>query len=121
MKTAGLLRNLWAVFIVLGLLSVEGCVKRNLTIKSEPPGAKVYFDDIEIGETPAEHDFNWYTYHKVRLAKEGYKSVSELVYIKCPSVLWMPFDLFFEMIPCSLYDNRELSYTLTPVEEQAEQ
>src|SRR5687768_13584388 len=35
----------------------SGCVRRRMTVRSNPPGAKVYVDDIEIGTTPVSTNF----------------------------------------------------------------
>lgn len=106
-----------SILIAFSLVFLGGCIKRNLHIKSDPPGATAYFNEEEIGETPVDHDFMWYTYHRIRLMKDGYEPVGETVLIKSPSILWIPFDLIFDMLPCDLWDRRELSYTLNPIEE----
>jgi hypothetical protein len=94
---------------------LTGCVKRNLYIASDPPGATVYFNEEEVGTTPFDFDFIHYAVHKVELKKEGYEILTALENIKPPLHLWFPLDFFFEIIPRDFWDRKELYYTLTPL------
>lgn len=109
-------RRLLTFFIAFGLIFSSGCIKRNLYIVSDPPGATVYFNEREVGETPLDYDFIWYATHKVRLEKEGYEPLEVLETIKTPPYLWVPLDFFLELIPYNFWDRRELSYILVPLE-----
>ena len=103
----------------LALLSV-GCVRRQLTIRSEPSGANILMNDKEVGVTPYSYDFQWYGWYRVSLRKAGYEQLDERVLVKCPPYLWIPFDLVMEMIPVTIQDKKELSYQLrrqTPLPE----
>ena len=100
----------------ISLVFLEGCVKRDLLIRSDPPGATVYFDDRKIGATPENYDFVWYAKHKIRLEKEGYEAVDEIISLRMPRYLWIPLDLIFEMIPYTFWDRREVSFKLKPLE-----
>lgn len=106
------------IFLLFSLVFLGGCVKRNLHINSDPPGATVYFNEREIGTTPLDYDFIWYATHKIRLEKEGYQPIQALESIKTPLYLWMPLDFFLELTPYVFWDRRELSYTLTPSESE---
>jgi len=121
MKTGEIRMNKTRLFITVLIffnsIVLSGCVKRNLSIISDPPGANVYFNDREIGTTPLDYDFMHYATHKITLKKEGYRPVDEHIKIRCPFYLWMPFDLIFELIPYTFWDRRELIYSLTPQEE----
>ena len=107
-----------ALFLVLGVVFLSGCVKRNLYIKSDPAGATVYFNEKEVGETPLDYDFMWYALHRVKLEKEGFEPIEEFISIRTPLYLWLPLDLIIHLIPFTFEDNRELSYVLTPMEEE---
>lgn len=50
-----------------------------LEVRSEPPGAKVYVDGKEVGETPADLSNIRAGGHMVRIGKEGYESHEEQV------------------------------------------
>ena len=96
------------------LLSLTGCVTRSLTIKSEPPGAKVYVNDQLKGETPMTYDFEWYGWHRVILRKDGYQRLDDRRNLRAPPHLWIPLDLAMELLPLRIRDNRTWSYTLVP-------
>ena len=102
-------------FILISCLFVtSGCVRRKLTVKSDPPEAQVYFNGKFMGETPVDFDFEWYWEHEVELKKEGYETISNTEEIKAPVYMWIPFDLAMELLPFTIKDNRELTYTLKP-------
>lgn len=110
--------NRRAVFITavaFCLFLLTGCVKRNLHIESDPPGAAVFFNENNVGTTPMDFDFMHYAVHRVELKKEGYKTLSVLQNIKPPLHLWPPLDFFFEIIPKDFWDRKEVFYTLTPL------
>jgi len=110
---------LW--FILIGCLFVtSGCVRRKLTVKSDPSQAQVYFDGKYIGETPVDFDFEWYWEHSVELKKDGYETISTSEEIKAPVYMWIPLDLAMELLPFTLRDDRELTYTLKPYEVSVE-
>jgi len=104
-----------AVGLVLALLISAGCVHRQLTIRSNPPGAELLVNDKPLGVTPHSYDFMWYGWHRVTLKKAGYEQLDERALIKSPVWLWIPFDLFAELLPFPIHDRKELSYTMTPL------
>ena len=106
------------ILVAAFALNASGCIHRQLTIKSDPPGALVYFNEEEIGETPVEFDFVYYDDHKVELVKEGYEKLKTMELIKCPPYLWIPFDLIAEISPVRVEDYRELSYELIPEKQE---
>lgn len=62
-----------ALAIVLGL---PGCVRRRMTIRSDPPGALVYVDEQEIGTTPVSTRFTYFAARKIQLVKDGYETLT---------------------------------------------
>ena len=109
-------RSIFFLIISLILIFVNaGCVERKLIIKSNHPGADVYFTNNHIGKTPVNFDFKWYWTHKVELKKEGYKTVTNYETIKAPPYMWLPFDLAAELLPFKIRDYRNLSYNLEPL------
>lgn len=102
------------MLVVATLLS--GCVKQLIAVRSDPAGAAVYFDGDEKGTTPVEFPFKWYGGHQVRLEKEGYQPLVEIVEVKSPAHLKIPVDFFVELIPYTFKDRHELIYKLEPVE-----
>ena len=96
----------------------SGCVERTISINSEPAGALVYLNDVEIGRTPTTVPFTFYGTYSVRLEKEGYTTLNTSSEAKAPWWDNVGPDLFAEM-----GDNKvELvwEYELAPVREHSE-
>jgi PEGA domain-containing protein len=96
---------------------VSGCVRRQLTVTTDPPGALVHLNGQEFGRTPVTRDFTWYGTYDVQLRKEGYQTQKTTGKVIAPWWQWVPFDLFAELFP--LTDKRELHYTLAPTTQEA--
>jgi len=96
------------------LLFTTGCIRRSLTIRSEPPGAELRVNDKLLGTTPYAYDFMWYGWYRIKLTKPGYEQRDDRVLLRAPFYLWIPFDLVMELLPVPIHDTRALSYTLTP-------
>lgn len=97
------------------LLLVSGCVHRQLTIRTEPPGALVYVNDQLKGPSPVSYDFLWYGWYRVTVRKDGYARVDDRRMLRSPIYLWVPLDLGMELLPFTVRDHRTWKYTLTPV------
>src|SRR4051794_35452048 len=92
------------------LMLAGGCVQRTLTVRSDPPGALGYFNDVEYGRTPVTRPITWYGTYQVEIRKDGYQSVKTSAKVWAPWWQWVPFDLFTEVLPVT--DHHELMYTL---------
>jgi hypothetical protein len=111
-------RSLIALMIcVLG----TGCVQRTLTVKTEPEGALLYLNGTEVGRTPVTRDFTWYGVYDVTLRKEGFQTLTTRGKVIAPWWQWPPIDLFAEMVPLRLRDEKHLYYTLHPLPASAAQ
>lgn len=114
------LRTLWArtwlaAIVVLSLM-LTGCVTRRLTMRSEPPGARVYVGDEEIGTTPVSHDFTYYGTRKIRMVKDGFETLIVNQPIPAPWYQIPPLDFVSEnMVPGEIRDERVITYQLTPL------
>jgi hypothetical protein len=107
-------RALAAAALVAGVsLLPGGCVRRSLTIKSDPPGALVYVNDQLIGQTPVSYDFMWYGWQRVSLHKDGFERFDDRRKLRAPVHLWIPFDLAMELMPFTIRDDRTWAYDLT--------
>jgi len=96
------------------LLLASGCVRRQLTIRTEPPGAMVYVNDQLKGESPVAYDFTWYGHYRLTLRKDGFARVDDQRLLRAPIYLWIPLDLVMEVLPLTITDRRTWDYTLTP-------
>jgi len=102
--------------VCLALASTGGCVQRQLTVTTDPPGALVHLNDQEFGRTPVTRDFTWYGTYDVQLRREGYETRKTRGKIIAPWWQWVPFDLVAELLP--LTDRRQLHYKLKPATQQ---
>jgi len=55
--------------------ALGGCAERRLHITSDPSGALVTLNDVEVGRTPVEVDFTWFGVYDVRLEREGHATM----------------------------------------------
>jgi len=94
--------------------ALGGCVRRTMTITSEPPGALVMLNDREVGRTPVEVEFLWYGDYDVRLSLDGHDPLVTKGKVRSP--LWdtIPLDIFAEMSPGKHEVRRALHFELTP-------
>lgn len=111
------------VVVALVVLSASGCVRRRLTVRSNPPGAMVYVDNQQIGTTPCAVDFTYYGTREIRLVKSGFETLTVNQPIPAPWYQVPPLDFFSDNLALrKIRDNRTVSYNLqpqimTPVEE----
>ena len=96
------------------LLVLTGCVRRSLTIRTDPPGALVYVNDELKGKSPVTYDFVWYGWRRVMVRKEGFERVEDRKFLRSPVYLWIPLDLVMELLPFPIRDERAWQYTLSP-------
>ncbi len=99
---------------VLGLLST-GCVRRVVSITSDPSGAMVSLNDREIGRTPCQAEFTYYGTYDVRLEKEGFEPLSTSADANAPWWDNMGPDVVAEAVPADLKSLNEWHFTLIPV------
>jgi len=87
-----------------------------MKISSQPPGARVFVNDEEVGQTPVKFTFLWYGDYDLLLRKEGYETLRTHYRVNPPWYQWPPFDLIAEtLIAGTIHDVHELpTYELTP-------
>jgi hypothetical protein len=106
----------WLLAAVVGVtLLSSGCVERRMMIRSDPPGARVYVDDYDVGVTPTSASFTYYGRRKIRLVKDGYETLTVLQPVWPPWYEVPPLDFFSEnLVPGQLRDQRVFTYQLRP-------
>ncbi len=62
------------IVVLVGSLSSAGCVRRRLTVRTNPPGAMVYVDRQPIGMTPVSTKFTYYGTRHFEIIKDGYRT-----------------------------------------------
>jgi hypothetical protein len=91
-----------------------GCVRRTITISTDPPGAMVWLNDREIGRSPVDVDFDYYGTYDVRLEREGYEPQMTSGDAKAPLWDMVGLDLVAELLPFDLHSRVEWHYALEP-------
>ena len=100
-------------------VSVSGiaCVRRTMIITTEPPHARVFLNDEEVGQSEVSTDFLWYGDYGVVIRKEGYKTLKTHWQIDPPWYELIPFDFVAEVLwPGHLVDAHEKHFELELLE-----
>jgi len=85
-----------------------------MTITTEPPNARVYLNDLEIGVSEVTTDFTWYGDYDVVIRKDGYETLHSNWKIDPPWYQWIPVDFFTEVLwPGEFHDQRSRNFVLT--------
>ena len=90
------MRGIVTIFLVFA--SLFGCVKRTLSISSNPEGALVWINDREVGRTPAEVEFLYYGEYDLRLEKDGFEPIMTTRWADSPFWEFPVVDLVAEVV-----------------------
>lgn len=94
-------------------LAANGCVRRRMTVRSNPPGAALWVDNQFIGTTPVSTSFVYYGTRKLMLQKDGYETMTVYRKLSPPWYQVPPLDFVSEnMWPSELRDERLLNFEL---------
>lgn len=101
-------------------LTLAGCVEREFTVRSIPPGARLQIDRDEKGTIPDGghvEKFSHYGVREIILAKEGYLSRTDLVTLRRPFYQVIPIDFIVEILnPFTIHDRHgPFEFTLQPI------
>ena len=109
-------RKLCLIIIALLIVSAfSGCVRRKMTVMSNPPGATVYLDGKEIGRTPFSTNFDHYGKREFRIVQQSYETKTELVSVRAPWYQWIGIDFVSEvLLPGKLTDHKTYEFDLQP-------
>ena len=105
--------HLFLLSIIVAILTA-GCVEREMSITSEPPGAMVLISDVEVGRTPVTIPFTWYGDYDIILRRDGYKTLKTHADITMPIYEVPPLDLLSAIVPWTYHDNRYLHFEMEP-------
>lgn len=108
-------RRRYLLLILLLVPALFGCVRRRLTVRSNPPGALVLIDGQEIGRTPVATPFTYYGTRNFRLMKDGYETVSLNQKFSAPWYQIPGIDFVSEnLIAKEIRDERVVDFELVP-------
>ena len=98
-----------------GLVCLQaGCLSRHLSITSEPSGARVWLNDIEIGRTPIEAEFTHFGDYSVRLERDGYEPLQTHKRAWAPWYEYPPIDLVVTALPIPVETEIDWHFELSP-------
>ena len=106
--------RLLLVAIIIVLFGVNsGCVRRIVTIDSQPQGAEVYFNHKLIGETPCRQEFLYYGGYHLELVRDGYANFNTTLKLKGPIYEYFPLSILSELlIPWEITDKHSFTFQL---------
>lgn len=105
------------LFILLSatLLLSSGCVRRRMTVRTNPPGATVSVDNQLIGTSPAATSFVYYGTRELRIEKDGFRTETIRRKIKPPWYQLPVIEFFSETLwPGEIRDERIIDVELVP-------
>lgn len=94
--------------------SMAGCLERTITVTSEPPGAIVTLNDVEIGRTPVTTEFTYFGVYDVRVRKDGYEPLVTRRETTTPIWEYPGIDLFAIMAPWRVKTSIKWEFELEP-------
>ncbi|MFT7642560.1 MAG: hypothetical protein ACI9G1_004318 [Pirellulaceae bacterium] len=116
MRTSQRISLNWRLLVaLLAIVCLTGCVRRRLTVRSNPAGARVYIDDQEIGDTPTSVDYTYYGTRKIQLVKDGFRTETVKQEFSPPWYEYPPVDFFVENFwPWEIRDERAVDFQMVP-------
>jgi hypothetical protein len=102
---------------LLALLAVasSGCVRRRMTVRTNPAGATVSVDNQVIGTTPAASSFVYYGTREFRIEKDGYRTETIKRRFNPPWYEFPGLDFISETLwPGEIRDERMIDVQLVP-------
>ncbi|WP_145208423.1 PEGA domain-containing protein [Stieleria sp.] len=96
-------------------LTSTGCVRRRMTVRTNPPGAMVSVDNQVIGASPAATPFVYYGTREFRIEADGYRTETIRRRFNPPWYQWPGIDFVAETLwPGEIRDERIIDVTLVP-------
>src|SRR5262245_17787927 len=116
----GLMRHSAAAFGLATVAVLGGCLSRKVSVTSEPPGATVFANDVELGRTPLEAEFTFYGSYDVRVGLEGDEPRREKVIARSPIYEYPPVDLIAILMPFHIDHTVHWHFKMQPMLEATE-
>ncbi len=92
-----------------------GCVYRQFTVETTPPGAILEVNGKIVGPTPADVPFVHYGTYEFTIRREGYETLTVKEYVAAPWYEWFPLEFVSEvLVPWQIQDKQRFHYDLKP-------
>lgn len=86
-----------------------------MTVRTNPTGATVYRDNVELGKSPVAVDFQHYGKQEFVAVKEGYETKRVMFPVRPPWFQWVGIDFVTEiLLPGTLTDHQEFQIDMQP-------
>lgn len=105
-----------ALLLLTTAVGAPGCLERKIHVTSEPPGAAVWINDVEVGRTPLTTGFTYYGTYDVRVRKDGFAPVWTSRPANTPLWECPPVDIFAMAVPVTIEKQVEWDFKLSPSE-----
>lgn len=105
------------VLLSVLLSASSGCVRRRLTVRTNPPGALISVDNQIIGTSPAATPFTYYGTREIRVERDGFRTETLKRRFNPPWYELPPLDFITETLwPFEIRDERVVDVELVPRE-----
>lgn len=88
-----------ALAAALAAAVLVGCVERRIVITSDPSGALVELNGVDVGVTPLEVDFTYYGVYDVYVTRPGYEALRTSADASAPWYEWPGIDIVSQALP----------------------
>jgi hypothetical protein len=96
-------------------LTMSGCVRRRLTVRTNPPGALISVDNQIIGTSPAATSFTYYGTREIRVERDGFRTETIARKLNPPWYEIPPLDFITETLwPLEIRDERVIDIEMVP-------
>lgn len=113
MRNLPLAHKYWLLLLLV--VASTGCVRRRLTVRTQPAGAMVYVDKQPIGMSPISTSVTYYGTREIEVVGDGYRTEKVLRTFKPPWYQWPGLDFISETLwPWEIRDERVVDMTLVP-------
>ncbi len=103
------------IFVFASTFLSFGCVRRRMTVRTNPGGAMVYVDKQPVGLTPVSTSYVYYGTRSVEVVRDGYRTEKFLRRFNPPWYAIPPLDFFSETLwPFELRDERVIDVQMSP-------
>ena len=109
-----------ATAVAISTASLGGCLSRKIIVTSDPPGARVWANDVELGETPLEADFTYYGSYDVLVKKDGYEPLRVNVPVDAPFYEYPGPDIVANLVPGGIEHSAKWNFKLEPALEKTQ-
>lgn len=95
-------------------LFLPGCLQRRIQVTTDPAGASVWLNDTELGRSPTDTSFTFFGTYDVRIAKEGYETLTTTREAVAPWYEYPFIDLLVIALPWTVETKLDWHFTLEP-------